>query len=219
MNILKKQGILLLLLSLCGAAAYAEKTVQTVTLNLTDVSVKEFFAKIEEQTNYSFLYARGIIDNKTVSVDVKNTGVDEVLSWTLSPVGLTATVRDNQIVITESRKAPPSAAKSAGDNYPFKGVIVNSTGEPLIGANLFVKDTSISTITDFDGKFAINVTRGFTVLVRYLGYKDREILITGQNDVKIVLDEDASMQQDVAAVGFGTQKMKQWLKRHSLYGK
>ncbi|MDR1809089.1 MAG: carboxypeptidase-like regulatory domain-containing protein [Prevotella sp.] len=213
--------MLFLLFSLCGNAAYAENAIQTVTLDLTNVSVKEFFAKVEEQTIYSFLYGRGIVDNKTVSVDVRDAAVEAVLSETLFPVGLTYTIKGSQIVITENRNAPLSSApKQTGDSYTFKGVVTDCNGEPLIGANLSVKGTNVSTLTDFDGKFAINVMRGHTVLVRYLGYKACEILITGQNDLKIALDEDAAALQDVAAIGFGTQKMKQWLnRRRFLYGK
>lgn len=206
MNILKTKLIFLFFSLCCYSAVIKANTLQTITLKLSNVSMKELFSRVEEQTTYSFLYERGTMDGKTTSVDVTDVSIEDLLNRVLPQAGLTYTVKGRQIVITKTEKADKPAAKTTGENYTLRGVIVDSNGEALTGASLLIKGTDVGTLTDFDGKFSLSVTRGYTVLVRYMGYRDQEILITGQNNVKIVMEEDITTLQDVVVVGYGTQK-------------
>ncbi|MDR1585107.1 MAG: SusC/RagA family TonB-linked outer membrane protein, partial [Prevotellaceae bacterium] len=205
MNMLKKLSTLCLFLGLSFGTFAAFVADATVTLKLDNAGVKEFFAKIEEQTDYSFLYKRGVVDNKTVSIDARDLPLEEALRRTLPKAGLEYAVKGNQIVVTEKAKAEQPAAEN-GETYVLKGVVLDSSGEPLVGASVTVKGTTSGIITDFDGKFSLKVTRGFTILVRFIGYQNEEILLTGQNDLKIVMNEDATTLKDVVVVGYGTQK-------------
>lgn len=87
-----------------------------------------------------------------------------------------------------------------------KGQVVDVQGEPIIGASVLVKGTTNGTITDFDGNFTLgNATRG-TLVVSYIGYKAQEVIIKGRNLVKVVLQEDSEILDEVVVVGYGTQK-------------
>ena len=77
-----------------------------------------------------------------------------------------------------------------------KGQVVDATGEPVIGATVQVKGTTNGTITDFDRYFTFN----------YIGYKTQEVNISGKTNVKVVLNEDTEVQDDVVVVGYGAQK-------------
>ncbi len=206
MNMLRKLNVLLLF-SIFSCGIYAAGVPRGVTIKLSNANVKEFFTKVEEQTGYSFIYERGIVDDKTVSIDTKDEVIESLLDRTLPKVGLAYAIQGLQVVVTENKKANKSSvAKASEENYIFKGIVTDSKGEPLIGANLMIKGSTAGAITDFDGKFSLKVTRGFTVVVRYIGYIQEEILIEGQNDVKIVLNEDATTLKDVVVVGYGMQK-------------
>ena len=87
-----------------------------------------------------------------------------------------------------------------------KGVVVDTTGEPVIGANVMVKGTTNGTITDIDGKFALNNAKG-TLVISFIGFKTQEIAVKGnETNLKIVLKDDAELLDEVVVVGYGTQK-------------
>lgn len=89
----------------------------------------------------------------------------------------------------------------------IKGVVVDVKGEPIIGANVLQKGTSNGTITDFDGKFSLNVPNRATITVTYIGYKTQEITLKpGQKEIKITLQEDSETLEEVVVVGYGTMK-------------
>lgn len=87
-----------------------------------------------------------------------------------------------------------------------KGHITDSNGEPVIGANIVVKGTTIGTITDFDGNFSLEVPDKNSVLrIGYIGYKDVEITASSTL-LNIVLKEDTELLDEVVVIGYGTVK-------------
>lgn len=95
---------------------------------------------------------------------------------------------------------------SAQDSYTLRGVVEDSTGEPLTGASVLVKGTTNGVATDIDGNFALKVKNGDVISISYIGYKTEEIKVAGQNDVKVTLIEDTEVLDDVVVVGYGVQK-------------
>ncbi len=86
------------------------------------------------------------------------------------------------------------------------GVVVDNTGEPLIGVNVMVKGTTIGTITDFDGNFAIDVAPPATIVVSYMGYDTKELEVVGSEPVNITLTESTELLEEVVVIGYGVQK-------------
>ncbi|WP_028912602.1 TonB-dependent receptor [Prevotella sp. MA2016] len=85
------------------------------------------------------------------------------------------------------------------------GLVVDQSGEAVIGATIKVVGTQKGAISDFEGNFAIDAQRGDQLEVSYIGYKTQVIKVTGPN-VKVTLLEDSKALQEVVVVGFGTQK-------------
>lgn len=92
----------------------------------------------------------------------------------------------------------------AQDAKTFSGVVVDETGEPVIGASVKVVGTSTGTITDMDGKFSVSVPSGKQVEISFIGYITQTL--SNFNNKKIVLKEDAQQLDEVVVVGYGTQK-------------
>lgn len=89
----------------------------------------------------------------------------------------------------------------------INGVVVDAAGEPIIGANILLKGTTNGTITDFNGKFSLNVPNRATITVTYIGYKTQDITLKpGQKDIRITLQEDTETLEEVVVVGYGTMK-------------
>lgn len=89
------------------------------------------------------------------------------------------------------------------------GHVADATGEPIIGANVTVKGTTVGTITDIDGNFTLEVgsTDG-TLVVSFIGWKSAEAAIKGKSPINVILQEDTETLDEVVVVGYGTQNRK-----------
>lgn len=87
------------------------------------------------------------------------------------------------------------------------GVILDKTGETVIGASVLVKGTTNGTITDVDGNFTLNNVQENAVLqVSFVGYKNQDIALKGQSNVKVTLEEDTEVLDEVVVIGYGSVK-------------
>ena len=86
-----------------------------------------------------------------------------------------------------------------------RGTVVDTNGEPVIGANVMVKGTTNGVITDIDGKFVLSNASGI-LHISFVGYREVEVNIGNQTDFHITLEEDTELLDEVVVVGYGTQK-------------
>ena len=102
---------------------------------------------------------------------------------------------------------PAMASVQQAQTIKVSGQVVDQEGEPLIGATVKVKGATTGSITDFDGNFTIDALANGTLVVSYVGYKDREIAVRGRAILnKIEMESDAMMLDQVVVVGYGVQK-------------
>lgn len=88
----------------------------------------------------------------------------------------------------------------------LKGVIIDETNIPLIGATVQVKGTATGSITDIDGNFTLQISKGATVVISYIGYKTQEIKYTEQKNLNIKMVPDSQALDEVVVVGYGAMK-------------
>ena len=101
----------------------------------------------------------------------------------------------------------PMMASVTQQTIKVSGQVVDQDGEALIGATVKVKDAQSGAITDFDGNFELSVPANATIVVSYIGYKDREIAVRGRAALgQIQLESDSQVLEQVVVVGYGTQK-------------
>ena len=87
-----------------------------------------------------------------------------------------------------------------------KGQVMDVSGEPIIGASVFMKDTVNGVVTDIDGAFVLEgVTKG-TLVVSCVGFSQYETTVKGGEVLKVVLEADAEFLDEVVFVGYGVQK-------------
>lgn len=90
-----------------------------------------------------------------------------------------------------------------------KGTVIDESGEPLIGVSIVVKGTSTGTITDFDGKFSINLPAGSNQLtISYIGYKEQTVTVTGNSPVNVKMVADTQALDEVVVIGYGAVKKR-----------
>ena len=92
----------------------------------------------------------------------------------------------------------------AQQQQTLSGTVTDTNGEPIIGASVVVKGTSMGTVTDLDGHFKLNVKPGATLVISYIGYKKVEV--AAQANMKVNLAENNRELNEVVVVGYGTQK-------------
>ena len=98
-------------------------------------------------------------------------------------------------------------ASVAQQTIQVSGQVVDQNGEALIGATVKVKGSTTGVATDFEGNFQLNAPSDATLVVSYVGYKDREIAVRGRAVLgQIQLESDAQILDQVVVVGYGTQK-------------
>ena len=98
-------------------------------------------------------------------------------------------------------------ASAWAQGIAVKGTVVDSNGEPLIGASVVIKgNTSVGTVTDFDGNFALSVpSESSTIVVSYVGMNTKEQKVGKQRTFNVTLTDNTQLTE-VVVVGFGQQK-------------
>ena len=187
-------------LSTCSIFAYAQQ--QPVRLTGSNVPLKSVFKQIEKQTKLFIDYKSQDIDDSRVIRKMPEKGtVQEVLVKLLDGTDCIATYTNGHIIIQKQTSGTSSERKSH-----VTGTIVDTTGEPVIGANVVVKGTANGTITDIDGHFSMEAPEGAVLLVSYIGYANQEIKVGKQKFLSIVLKEDSKTLDELVVVGYMTQK-------------
>ena len=100
-----------------------------------------------------------------------------------------------------------SIGASAQSGHSVSGNVVDSNGEPIIGATVMEVDTQNGTVTDFDGNFNLTVKSPKASLrISYIGYQTQTIAVNGSKTISVVIKEDETNIEEVVVVGYGKQK-------------
>lgn len=175
---------------------------QTVSKTFKNEPLKTVLKEVENQTGFSVIYKTDEVNvNKRVTVSFNNTSLNDVMSKILDN-GLTWSIEDKMIVISKK-----SQLKTDGKKKKVSGIILDNNGEPIIGASILVKGTTLGTITDLDGKYSLdNVPENAMLEISYIGYKTQALKATDKNLANITLHEDTEVLDEVVVVGYGVQK-------------
>ncbi|WP_300729265.1 TonB-dependent receptor [uncultured Bacteroides sp.] len=104
--------------------------------------------------------------------------------------------------------ADNSSVITAQQTKTISGTVLDSSGTPIIGANVLQKGTTNGTITDFDGNFTLSVPSDAVLQISFIGYVSQEVTVGNQKSIQVVLKEDTETLDEVVVVGYGTQKKK-----------
>ena len=186
-----------------SASTYAQN--YKVSINKKNTSIIEVLKEIERNSEFTFFFNDNHVNvNRKTSVNLKNATLEEVLDQIFRNTGYNYQIIDRQVLIKAD-----DMVKSTGVNQQNKiisGVVTDMSGEPIIGANVVIKGTTIGSITDVDGKFMLEVKNGDIIQLSFIGYLTQEIPYTGQSMLTVKLLEDTQKLEEVIVVGYGTQK-------------
>nr|WP_129735095.1 TonB-dependent receptor [Parabacteroides goldsteinii] len=184
-----------------AADSYAQKA--TVSLEMRNQTVKEVLDEIEEQSDFSFFFNIKHVDlQRRVSVVVDKSDIFKVLETVFAGTDVRYSVVDRKIILSTERPK----VQQIKEEKKVTGVVKDQNGEPIIGANVSVKGTTLGTITGIDGDFVLDVPENAVIQVSYIGYVSQELRSGGKNRLDIVLKEDTQALEEVVVVGYGVQK-------------
>ena len=198
----KMKTLLLLGVLLFGFTVSAQS--QKVSLDFKNERVEKVLASIKSKTGMSLVFSDQLVDvNRKVTMQLKDVTLKEALTRLLSGINLTFEIRNNKIYFIEKKAvSQPGSRKKR-----VTGVVKDVMGEPLIGANVVEKGRSTNgVITDFNGKFTLEVDESASLVVSYIGYLAQDIPTKGKGDFHIILKEDTNTLDEVVVTGYGDFK-------------
>ena len=198
----KMKTLLLLGVLLFGFTVSAQS--QKVSLDFKNERVEKVLASIKSQTGMSLVFSDQLVDvNRKVTMQLKDVTLKEALTRLLSGINLTFEIRNNKIYFIEKKAvSQPGSRKKR-----VTGVVKDVMGEPLIGANVVEKGRGTNgVITDFNGKFTLEVDESASLVVSYIGYLAQDIPTKGKGDFHIILKEDTNTLDEVVVTGYGDFK-------------
>ncbi len=213
-----KISIVLIFISvfnLLAESGYSQE--KKISLNSVKVyTIENVISEIEKTTDYVFIYNEDVVSTlkKETKVDMNDRSLDEILDQLIRGTDLAYSLSSKQVTLykDKNKKVHPQITSSAPliaqqpSGKTISGRVLDTNGEPIIGANIIEKGTSNGTITDYDGNFTLTIRDDAILRVSYIGYLEQEIHTKGKNNFDLVLHEDTKALDEVVVVGYGTQK-------------
>lgn len=202
-------GILLFLIFVLGAkATFADQGLKGVkcSVKAERESLEQIFDLLQKQTPYAIICVNqaGFL-RKKVSIDALDSNLGEVLNKLAVKANFTYTAQNNQVIIKPGVVNMELAAPGA---RVVKGHVTDAKKEALPGVSVLVKGTNTGTTTSQEGDFSIKANTGDVLVFTYIGFKTKEVAVTGQNTYAVVLDEDARGLSEVVVTALGIKKEK-----------
>ena len=210
-QILRTMKITLFLLLFVTFQAYSHATYSQstrISIPRSELRVGEILDKIEAQTEYLFVYNKKSVDvRRTVNIDADNQPVSEVLDEIFNGTDIRYVMEGKNIVLTkQNEKASEIIATVQQENISVKGVVTDTKGEPIIGANVVEKGTTNGCITNIDGEFTLNTPTNATLVISFIGYQPVTIALNGQQTLNVQMQEEALSLETVVVTAMGIKK-------------
>lgn len=180
------------------ANGFSQRT--RLSIKMDNISVKQLFVEIEKQTDLAFVYnTRDVEQLGTLDVDFTNEEIGNILDYCLKGKGINYSIVNNHVVI---RKGEQSAPQQKSRVITGK-VLDKNTKEPLPGATVKIKGTTIGTAADIDGSFKLTVLEDNKELeITFIGYASQFVTLRADNSVTIYLEPQTSEMEEVVITGF-----------------
>jgi len=175
---------------LFGLSAFSQNI--TVTVDKT-VVLKEFFKQIENQTDFKFAFTDQINTSQKYfshHKTYKNIEIKELVNELNKTALVQFSIVGNNIFVKQK------ATKTPKKKNKLTGQVFDDNNEPIIGANIYVKEAETGATTDRNGMFSIDLDKGtYTVAISYIGLKNKERQVEITDDARINFTMDSDSQE------------------------
>ena len=197
---MKRLLTVLAALAICLAAE-----AQTIRVDANGKSLQEVLSSISAQSDYKFAFNSRTVDTSVnVTVSVESDSIDQVMTAVLKGTGIKYSVVGKQVALFTDAKDTP-AETTPKKPLRVSGVITDEEGNPLEGAGILVKGTTIGTIADEHGKWSLEVPGADAVLtVAYIGMEEMDVPVQGRTNLNLVLKASWEFINQVVVTGYQT---------------
>ena len=194
---------LALLVCLSCVLFTAKAQTARITLNLQNVTLEQAMDKIKAQTRYLFIN-RDVedLESRKVSINVSNELITKVLDQLFTPFDIGYDIDGRSIFIYKQQAA-------AARPVPVSGRVTDASGQPIIGASVIVRGTTLGVSTDAEGRFSLEVpapAASQTLEVSYLGYETASIPVGSRTSFAVTLQESSSEIESVVVTALGIKR-------------
>ncbi len=190
------------------ASVYSQNTL--LNLKLDNTTIAEVFDAVENQSEFFFFYNKGQINDKEiVSVDLSNCKIDDVLTSVFGKDVVSYEIYGKNIIIKAKDLTEPAASEQQGNKVT--GKVTDDTGQPLPGASVVVKGTTIGVITDINGNFSLSVPANAWLIFSFVGMKNAEVAVGANKTINVQLVTSTVGVEEVVVTALGMKKEKKAL--------
>jgi TonB-linked SusC/RagA family outer membrane protein len=184
---------------------------QQISLQVQDQPLDQVLKAIEKQSKYTFFYNAKEVDGKMpVSLNEFNKTVPQLMEIILAGKNYGFDVQGNVIILNRRKEAVPLNTASRRINMKFAqqltGRLTDSVGKALPGVSILIKGTTRGTASNSNGEYRIDANPGEVLVFKLVGYLTKEITVSNQTRIDVILKEESSDLNEVVVVAFGAQK-------------
>ena len=179
-----------------------------VTIRENGAKMEQVISAIERQTRYLFGIGDEVNTDLPVTVHAENEPLKKVLDEMFRGTDIVYTVEGTNILLTRRPAAPQSRAVSV------TGRVTDASGQPIVGASVIVRGTTVGVSTDTEGRFALEVpspAASQTLEVSYLGYETATVPVGSRTSFEVTLQESSSEIEQVVVTALGIKRQEKAL--------
>ena len=175
-------------------------------LQFDNNTLKEVLQKLEDQTEFSFIYKDESINSENVVSGIfREKKVTEILDKILRNTELSYTINGDVIIILPKDSETFIEQQKQG----VSGKVTDNSGVALPGVTVLIKGTTNGTITDTNGNYSLdNIPANTSLQFSFVGMKSQEIVVGKKTTINVTLAEETIGIDEVVAIGYGTQKKR-----------
>ncbi|UYQ95853.1 TonB-dependent receptor [Chitinophaga horti] len=186
----------------------ARSIAQKVSLNANNASLKAVLKDIGKQCGYNFVITESSLrESRPVNIQVTNVDLADALDRIFSTQVLTYSINKTTIVVKEKEFSLPLGFPIVTPAVidEVRGRVTDDNSTPLPGVSVKIKGTAIGTQTNDRGEFSIHADRGVTLVLSYIGFESKEVIVAG-NNLNITLVSKQSAIDMVVVNGYTSQR-------------
>jgi len=186
-----------------------------LSIRLNNVELEQVIDEIMNQSEYDFFYSAELFEDvPKVTIDFKKVSLETLLKNIL-PNNFIFEIREKEVIIKKKPKTLSAVSNEEIETQQIRtisGTITDSEGNPLPGASIFEDGTSNGTVSDFDGKYAIELVNEDAVLkVSFIGFVTSELSVGSSDNMDFSLAVEDSFLNEIVVTALGISREKKSL--------
>lgn len=183
---------------------------QSVTLLAKNTTLQMVFKEINRQTEYQFFYKDALLDGKeTVSIDVKDASIEEVLNLCFADLPITYSIVDHTITVKpkDTKVEQVRVSKTVPATIKVTGTVSDTDGKPIPGVYVMLKELvngrKVGVATDANGNYTIEIQSASDVLIySFVGMKKLEINVEGRSAINVIMEVASMALEEIVTTGY-----------------